>query len=172
MSVIVPRPLEAALVDARHRLLPHRRGNKRLCRSGRVLRDRLYLGSSELGRVHVLERRRLHASRGANAQGAGLGRDRRRRGLDRGCAKRRVPLAVWRSECTLHVARPPGFWGNTHSKMREGFQAGASDSGNVCGTPDAWEPRTEVIVVSDCPTGELPLLSKGPTETGVRGWLV
>jgi hypothetical protein len=56
--------------------------------------------------------------------------------------------------------------------MREGFQVGASDNGKVCETPDVCGPRTEAIVVSDCTTGDSLLPSRGPTETGVRGWLV
>lgn len=62
--------------------------------------------------------------------------------------------------------------GCTHSKMREGFHAGASVRGiECCIAPGCC--ALEVIMASDCTSGESLLLSIGLTETGgVIGWLI
>jgi hypothetical protein len=87
MRVIVPRPLQSALVHTRHRLLPHRRRDKRLHRRCRRIMWRRHLGSRPELAVHVLKTRRVHAARRAHVEGARLGCDRRRGGLDLGRAE-------------------------------------------------------------------------------------
>ena len=56
--------------------------------------------------------------------------------------------------------------GMTYSKMRDGFQAGASASGIVCAMEGACVPWPEDIMASDCKSWESFLLSIGPSEMG------
>lgn len=58
---------------------------------------------------------------------------------------------------------------DTYSKMREGFQLGASDMDICCAIVAGWFPCPEVNISIGC----VPLTSVGPAEIGgVMGWLV
>lgn len=59
VAVVVPGPLEAALVDTRHGLLPHSRRDERLDWRSRILRRHLLRGHGESGIncLYVLKRR-------------------------------------------------------------------------------------------------------------------